>query len=235
MPDPAESSAAPAGPPATPPPPSPPPRAFSQGVGTLFQTVGATLFLAFTFFCCGSALTSKEWATRPDRERVGWRSASGRVVYSERDWAIATVSGGVLAGLGLAGVGLGLQADKRRAGVAGVPLTAVATLFWIVQAAFAAHALGSLFFTAICSLLAVLSGILVAFAVGALRELVRNPPAAGYDVLPAEFQTPFSHLHQDSPEARLAGEIAQRRRRLEVEQKELESLERRLRRRLEEK
>jgi ABC-type Fe3+ transport system permease subunit len=213
----------------------PPPRAFSQGAGTIFQTVGATLFLVFTFFCCGSALTSKQWATRPDRENVGWRSSTGHIVYSERHWSIATVFGGVLFGLGVAGIGLGLQADKRPPAAIAPPLTALAAAFWTLQAAFAAQALRSIVMTIVCAALAAISAILCGLSIGALRDLSKNPPAAGHDILPADFKEPFSHLHQDSPEARLAAEIAQRRQRLEVEQKELDALERRLRRKLEQK
>src|SRR5687767_12769376 len=37
-------------------PQQPPPRAFTQGVGLVFQTVGVTLFLVMFFTCCGSSL-----------------------------------------------------------------------------------------------------------------------------------------------------------------------------------
>jgi hypothetical protein len=193
------------------------------------------MFLAFTFVCCGSALTSREWATRPGRAQVGWKSPSGRVLYSEKDWTTATVVGGVLLGFGLAGIGLGLQADKRAAAIAAVLVTLVAAAFWATQTAFAIHALHSIVLAATCIVLTFICAILCAFAIGALRDLVRNPPAPGHELLPADFQEPFSHLHTDSPEARMVEEIAQRRRRLEVEQKELEALERRLRRKMEDK
>jgi hypothetical protein len=213
----------------------PPPRAFSQGAGTVFQTTGVTLFLVFTFVCCGSALRSKKWATRPDREHAGWKSPAGRMLYSEKDWITATVFGGVLLGLGVAGVGLGLQADKRKAAGVAPLLTALGFAFWALQAAFAAHAMRSIVMTVLCGILAATFAGLCALSIGALRDLTQNPPAPGHELLPADFKQPFSHLHQDSPEARLVGEIAQRRQRLEVEQKELEALERRLRRKMEEK
>jgi hypothetical protein len=218
-------------------PAAPPPRAFSQGVGTLFQTVGGLIFLAFTFFCCGSALTSKEWATNPDRDKVGWGSShnSGRALYSARDWTIATVAGGVILGLAAAGLGLGLQADKRRAALAAVGITFLGLVFWIVQAIFAAQAMGSIGLFALCFVLTAIFAILGILAIGALRDLSQNPPAPGEEILPADYQVPYSHLHQDSPEARIASEIAQRKLKLEVQQKELEALERRLRRKMEEK
>jgi hypothetical protein len=217
------------------PPPTPPPRAFSQGVGTLFQTAGVLMFLAFMFVCCGSALTSREWATRPGREQVGWKSPAGRVVYSEKDWTTATVVGGVLLGFALAGIGLGLQADKRPAALAGAGVTLIAAAFWAAQTAFAIGAMRSVLMGGSCFVLLLICGVLFGFAVGAVRELTKHPANLGQELLPADFREPFSHLHEDSPEARLADEIAQRRRRLEVEQKELEALERRLRRKMEDK
>ena len=213
----------------------PPPRAFSQGVGTVFQTAGVTLFLIFTFVCCGSALRSKQWATRPDRETVGWKSSAGRMVYSEKDWTTATIFGGVLLGLGVAGIGLGLQADQRKAAAVAPLLTGAGFVFWALQAAFAAHAMRSIVMTVLCAALAATFAALCALSIGALRDLTRNPPTPGHELLPADFKQPFSHLHQDSPEARLVDEIAQRRQRLAVEQKELEALERRLRRKMEDK
>jgi hypothetical protein len=214
-----------------------PPRAFSQGVGTLFQTVGGLIFLVFTFFCCGSALTSKEWATHPGREKIGWGAVAGsdRAIYSTKDWMTATVAGGVILGLAAAGLGLGLQADKRRAAVAAVALTFLGLAFWIVQGVFAAQVMRSIVLCALCLGLAAVFAILCVLAIGAVRELAKNPPSIGQEVLPADYQEPFSHLHQDSPEVRIANEIAQRRQKLEVQQKELEALERRLKRRMEEK
>ena len=44
---------------------------------------------------------------------------------------------------------------------------------------------------------------------------------------------PYSHLHQDPPEVRLARELDERRGKLAVQQKELEMLEASLRRKLE--
>jgi Skp family chaperone for outer membrane proteins len=48
--------------------------------------------------------------------------------------------------------------------------------------------------------------------------------------LPAGYKLPYSHLHKDPPEVRLAAELEQRRERLAVQQKELEMLEAKLKR-----
>jgi hypothetical protein len=61
-------------------------------------------------------------------------------------------------------------------------------------------------------------------AIQAFREMRKNPPPAGHDVLPPGYKIPYSHYHADPPEVRLAAELAQRRERLAVQQKELEAL-----------
>ena len=61
--------------------PSPaPPRAFTQGVGTVFQYVGVLLFLTSMSVCCISSFFTKERASRAELSRVGWHLA-GEVSY----------------------------------------------------------------------------------------------------------------------------------------------------------
>jgi hypothetical protein len=204
-------------------------------VGTLFQFVGVVLFLAFFFACCGSALCSREWAVQPGWEQIGWRDGGGRVVFSAARAITLAVSVGVLLGLALAGIGLGLQAEKRPAPWLGLVVTAFGALFWLVQAAFAARQLHSVVLSVIGAGLGVVFALLFGLTVAAAREMVKNPPPRGQDLLPADYREPFSHLSDDAPEVRLAREVAQRKAKLEVEQKEIEALERRLKRKLEEK
>ena len=59
----------------------------------------------------------------------------------------------VFFGLVLAAVGLGLQAEGRRAALMATVVTAVAMLFWATQAVFAASAVHSILFTALAGLL----------------------------------------------------------------------------------
>jgi Skp family chaperone for outer membrane proteins len=61
----------------------------------------------------------------------------------------------------------------------------------------------------------------------------KNPPPEGHDALPTGYKIPYSHYHDDPPEVRLAAELAQRRERLAVQQKELEALEKKIKRSLE--
>jgi hypothetical protein len=212
---------------------TPPPRAFTQGVGTVFQFTGVILFLLFFFSCCGSALFSRDWAVQPGWEQIGWRNASGQIVLSAARALTLAVAVGVVLGMALAGIGLGLQAEKRPAPWLAVVVTTFGVLFWIFEGAFAAQQLHSIVLSFLSFGLALIFALLCGLAIFATREMVKNPPPSGQDLLPADYQTPFSHLAQDSPEVRLSREIAQRKARLEVEQKEVEALERRLKRKME--
>jgi hypothetical protein len=220
-------------------PPGPPPRAFTQGVGTVFQFVGVLLFLASMFVCCGSGLISKDVAERHDLTAVGWGSrglggpGQGRgVAYSAQRAISLSVTLAVFFGLALAGIGLGLQAQGRVAPYGAVATCAFALVFWGMQTVFFAQKLHSILLAGLCFVLFALFGALTGLAAGAVREMRRSPPPPGHEILPADFQVPYSHLHQDPPEVRLARELEQRRERLAVQQKELEMLENRLRRKL---
>jgi hypothetical protein len=227
----------PASPPNDPPPPpqTPPPRAFTQGVGTVFQFVGVTLFLASMLVCCGSSLISKNVAERPDLMAIGWNVAlpAGPFFYSAQRAITVSVLLAVFFGIALAGLGLGLQAQGRRAPYGALAVSALAAAFWAVQALFFAHALHSFTLAAGSAVLAAGFGILTAFAFAALRDMRLNPPPPGHEVLPADYKVPYSHMNQDPPEVRLARDLEQRRERLAVQQKELEMLEARLKRKLE--
>ena len=228
----------PAPPPHQPPaePRVPPPRAFTQGVGTVFQFAGVLLFVGSMLVCCGSGLVSKNVAERHDLTAIGWEfgtTSGGRWLYSAQRAISVSVTLAVFFGLALAGIGLGLQAQRRFAPVGAVAVCAFAAMFWAVHCVFAAQKLHSVMLAAVAGLLAVVFALLEALAVAALREMRRDPPPAGYEVLPPDYKVPYSHLHQDPPEVRLARELEQRRERLAVQQKELELLESRVRRKLE--
>jgi hypothetical protein len=217
----------------------PPPRAFTQGVGTVFQAAGVVLFVAFLFVCCGSGLLSKNVAERQDWAAVGWgryvdRSGPAgpvtRVRYPASRAAAVAVAVGVFLGLAAAGFGLGLQAQRRSAPAGAAVVAAFGSLFWLAHSALFVQYLHSAVLGVLTFVLAVVYGGLCALAVGAWREMRRDPPPADADVLPADYKVPYSHYHPDPPEVRLAAEMERRRQRLLVEQKELEALEERIRR-----
>jgi hypothetical protein len=195
------------------------------------------MFLVMFFICCGSSLLSKDWATRTSLREVGWGESAdhpGRPAYSAQQAMTICVFAGVFFGMALAGVGLGMQADSRYAPTWGVVLALSAAVFWTVHVFFAIHvrAHGVLMLGA--ALLAGVFWLLGGFAIQAFREVRKNPPPAGHDVLPPGYKIPYSHYHADPPEVRLAAELAQRRERLAVQQKELEALEAKIKRSLEE-
>jgi len=127
-----------------------------------------------------------------------------------------------------------MQAENRKAPFLAFILTTIGTLFWTAQALFAAAVAHSIAFTTIACLFAVLFAALFAFSLAAFREFRRIPPPVGHDLLPADYKIPYSHYHADPPEVRLAAELEQRRQRLSVQQKELELLEEKLKKKLEE-
>lgn len=217
------------------PPEQSPPRAFTQGVGTLYQFVGVILFLASMSVCCGSSLFSKDVAARQDLMAVGWNVPlpAGPYFHSAQRAITIALMLAVFFGIALAGIGLGLQAQSRFAPWAAVAVTSFATLFWAVHTVFFGATLGSLGWVAGSGIAAVGFGMLTAFALASLREMRRDPPPRGHEILPADYKVPYSHLHQDPPEVRWARELDQRRERLAVQQKELELLEARLQRKLE--
>ena len=221
----------------------PPPRAFTQGVGTVFQFSGVLLFLAMMLVCCGSSFLSKNVAQRKDWEAVGWGRYTdaadpakpvARAADSANRATTLAVTVGCFLGIALAGLGLGLQAQYRAAPLGAVAVAGFGVVFWAVQFVFVVQNLRSVVLGVIAFALLALFGGLCALAVGALREMRRDPPPAGMELLPADYKVPYSHYHQDPPEVRLARELDQRRERLAVQQKELEMLEGKLRRSIEE-
>jgi hypothetical protein len=221
---------------ALPRPPSTPPRAFTQGVGTIFQLVGGLLFLALMFTCCGSGLLSREWATQPHFAAEGLRLAANQPpVYSVGRAITICMFCSVFFGIACATIGLGLQAEHRRAPLGAVIVTGVASLFFLAHAAFAIAYIRSPLIIVLLGAGAVVFPALLVLGVGAMREMRRNPPPPGHDLLPPDYKIPYSHYHVDPPEVRLAAELEQRRQRLAVQQKELELLEEKLKRKLDQR
>jgi preprotein translocase subunit SecE len=197
-------------------------------VGLLFQMVGGTLFIVTMLICCGSGLLNKAWATRAELQRIGWGD------YSAARAMTICVAAGVFFGMATAAAGLGMQAENRRSPAIAVVVTFIATVFWGVHTIFAWRAAESWWLGAIALLLTIGFGVLFGFALAAASEMRRNPPPTGHDVLPADYKIPYSHYHPDPPEVRLAAELEQRRQKIAVQQKELEMLEEKLKKKLDE-
>ena len=87
----------------------------------------------------------------------------------------------------------------------------------------------------LCFVLTAVFLSLLVLSINSLIEMRRNPPPKGFEILPADYKVPYSHMHQDPPEVRLAKELEQRKEKLAVQQKELEMLEQKLHRKLKDK
>src|SRR5438477_5555981 len=212
---------------------SSPPRAFTQGVGTVFQFVGGILFIAMSLACCGSGLLGKETWKREDLMEVGWHwpgDAADQPSYSAQRATSVSLIGGIGLALAVAGLGLGLQATRRSAAVGAVVVTLIGVLFWAVQGIFFVQVMRAWMLAFIAFCFVVIYGVFFALAIGAWREMRRDPPPVGHEVLPEGYKVPYSWYHQDPPEVRLERELEQRRERLAVAKKELEMMEEKLRR-----
>src|SRR6266536_2290090 len=118
---------------------SPPPRAFTQGVGTVFQFAGGILFIALSLACCGSGLLGKETWKREDLMKVGWHwpgDAADQPSYSSQRATSVSLIGGIGLALAVAGLGWGLRATGGAAGVGAVIVCLVGVIFWAVHGIF---------------------------------------------------------------------------------------------------
>ena len=211
----------------------PPPRAFTQGVGTVFQFGGGILFIALSLACCGSGLLGKETWKREDLMKVGWHlpgDAVDQPTYSALRATSISLIGGIGLALAVAGLGLGLQATRRSAAVGAVVVTLIGVVFWAVHGVFFVQVERAWMLAVIAFGLTLAYAVFFALAIGAWREMRRDPPPVGHEVLPGGYKVPYSWYHDDPPEVRLERELEQRRERLAVQQKELEMMEEKLRR-----
>jgi len=122
--------------------PQPPPRAFTQGVGTVFQFTGGILFIALSLACCGSGLLGRETWKRDDLMKVGWHwpgDAKDQPSYSAQRATSVSLIGGIGLALAVAGLGLGLQATRRSAASGAVVACSVGVMFWALHGVFFAR------------------------------------------------------------------------------------------------
>lgn len=216
-----------------PPPVTPPPRAFAQGTGIVLQTAGMLLFLSS---CCVCSLTGL-WDPVSTPAQTIEQMRSGEPVITTVDRLFTDPAragymlhavGSTVGGLAMAVFGLGLQAERRRAGW-GAFISATAT-YGVLMTAWVCLWLGDAgIATKIWNLTLVFAVIvLVGFAWFALQQVRATPPPADIDVVPRGAKIPYSFYHDDPPDVRLAKELANRKAKLEAEREEIERLEREL-------
>lgn len=210
-----------------------PPRAFAQGTGVLLQTVGVILFLSS---CCVCSLSSW-WQPLQDHGQTLGAIQSGQPIGgSWRDLAqrpreagyTLTVVFGTVGGLGMAVFGLGLQAERRRAGVAAFATTTLLLVILIFAGVLLWHGGATWAARGLHALLTLIVALLAGFTWVAMRQVLANPPPADIDIVPPGVKIPYSFYHEDSPEVRLTKELANRRARLEAEKQDIDRLEQEL-------
>ncbi len=207
-----------------------PPRAFAQGTGVLLQTVGVILFLST---CCVYPLAGM-WEPLLSRPQILQHLQDSRSIgvtvqslpqHPFRTGVMLMVMCMTVGGLAMAGFGLGLQAEKPRSAWAALVTMFLVTVVLMVAGVGIWSGQGSLWIRLWHTVLTVITVLLTGFTWIALKQMRTEPPPPNADVLPEDFKIPYSHYHDDPPEVRLARQLADRRARLEAEQRQLERLE----------
>jgi hypothetical protein len=209
--------------------PNEPQLAFTQGVGLIYQLIGVTTFIALMFVCFASGLLSSSTAIRQDLTEIGWGS------YSVQKAITVSLCAGIFCGIAIAGLGLGMQATHRRTPIAAMLVTGLGGAFFLFHAYFFLATWNSWKLSVLCLLMGLMLLGLAALASIAISDMRKSPPAKGFNVLPKDYKVPYSHMHQDPPEVRLQRELEQRKEQLAVQHKELELMEEKLKRKLDEK
>jgi len=210
---------------------APPPRAFAQGTGILLQTTGMILFFST---CCICSLTGMWDPVLPRHEVFEQLQQKQPIGVTLVDLLQQPAKAGVMlmamfmtvGGLAMAGFGLGLQAERPRSAQAAVTthilmlaiLIAAGIGIWTGQASWATRIWHAI--------LIVVVVVQTGFTWVALKQMLAHPPPPGAEIIPKGYKIPYNFYHDDPPEVRLEKELANRRARLEAEQRELEQLER---------
>ena len=170
-----------------------PPRAFAQGTGVLLQTVGVILFLSS---CCVCSLTGLWDPARSPSEVLPHGQTfvaddqqtrlRDLIEHPGKTGFMLTVMGTTIGGLAMAVFGLGLQSEKPRAAWGALTTTVCLTLVLIVAGIglWVGHA--SIVVSLWHFLLVIVTLVLVGFCVGAMKQVLANPPPHEFNVLPEE-------------------------------------------------
>lgn len=206
-----------------------PPRAFAQGVGVVLQGLGVALFLSNCCLCSlaglwDTNLTSVEAREVMARDPELITQPGSYLRDPGRAAAAVTLLAATVGGLALAALGLGMQADRPRPayGAAGVHIllvlifAATGVLLWTAATGWAMLAWHAVLLVALAAGLP--------FTLAACGQVMRHPPPPVDETLPPGFDV-RDVLAGEKP-SRL--KVAEMRARLEVQQRELDRLEREL-------
>lgn len=208
----------------------PPPRAFVQGVGVVLQGLGVLLFITNCCVCSLAGLWDPNLTSGEARQVMIERPeviASPPSLLSDpgRAGAAITLLAATVGGLALAALGLGMQADRPRPAYGAAAVHVVLVLVLIAAGVGLWRGQASVAFRAWHLLLIAACGMALPFTLVALRQVIAQPPPPVDDTLPPGFDV-RDVLAGEKP-SRL--KVAELRARLEVQQRELDRLERELR------
>ncbi len=212
-------------------PPTParldPPRAFAQGVGVVLQGLGALMALTNCCVCSLAGLWDPNVTSHEARQII---AADPQVISDPGSYlrdpvraaAAVTILAATIGGMALAALGLGMQADRPRPAygalvaniVLGIVLLAAGAGLWIGDAGWALRSWHAML--TLATLLA------LPFTIAAVRQVLRHPPPPVDETLPPGFDA-RDVLAGEKP-SRLR--VAQLRAQLDIQQRELERLER---------
>lgn len=180
---------------------APPVRAFAQGTGILLQVVGVTLFLTTCCVCSSAWVWDPIYTTGEMERQINEENVQPiptlRTMFKDPGTAgfSLMVAFSTVGGLAMAVFGLGLQADKPKAAIASVVtvglwiivLLGSGICLWIGDGSIAARIWNFLLFALAC--------VLMCFTVTALKQIRKNPPPLGMDILPADWEPPKRMRH----------------------------------------
>ena len=171
---------------------APPVRAFAQGAGVLMQIVGGVLF--FGSCCVCSALGA--WDPTMSRgEAIRTYAADPTVGYSLRSMlehpnragVALLIAASTVGGLGMLVFGLGLQAEKRRAGWGAAITTWLLAAAMVVAGVLLWSGPGGWGYRIWNAVMLPLTVLLAGFATVALRQMRRHPPPDDLYTVPADY------------------------------------------------
>lgn len=161
------------------------PRGFARGVGAVLQFFGVVLTFGSCCWWSFAGLT---------QERIGSSSALMTVadVVGEagatRLWGMGAVVVSFVGGLALAALGLGIQAEKRRATRAAAIVAWIGAAFWLARLIWVIVTAPGFGRIVAAALMAIAWGLCGVLALVAGDELRRNPPPPDQGAAPADMQ-----------------------------------------------
>jgi hypothetical protein len=207
-----------------------PPRAFAQGVGVVLQGLGVIMALTNCCICSLGGLWDPNLTSHEARQVMADQpeviTDPGSYLRDPvRAAGAATLLLATIGGLGLAAFGLGMQADRPRPAYAALATNLLLAAVFLAAGVALWTADAGWWLRSWHALLTLLALLALPFTIGATVQVVRHPPPPVDETLPPGFDV-RDVLAGEKPSRR---KVAQLRAKLEIEQRELDRLERELR------